>query len=630
MTELTTRPIVFHDLPLPDTVVITSPEQFILGFGGAGSLDVGSLCYLRRGSNQRNAPKDSIPVMLSSFCHLRARYVRALITLISDDFSHSGKKAGTLITTFHRFCCHFMAWTDSNGHSELFKDEESAHRALYEYIQHLKLKMTQNVISANYAAKLRQMSITVVGGLLGLELDRGQPVIKRRAQASENTVPPCEDSQSRTLALAEAMFNGLSDLVVNGKPYPFRLDMPKYLNWPENCLWVFPLNMWCIPPQRMFKHRGIDAYRAYDYTNGRLVSLEEIDRLYPGHHFRGSTINAQKRLTSANQNLRDYARLHVAVRAVNAFVMLFIANTGMNLVQAINLQWNDEFEYCAERQGFRTIKWRAGNKICHFEISTSFVHLFKRYLKLRRYLLDGMACDLLFFSLDEVKVKMPKKLGFYAIKKLYQRTLRHFDPEIPNISSREWRAAKCDWLIRNTDPSTAAKVLQNSEKTVLKHYAAGSKTSHRNEMGKFFSRIAEIVIDKKESAGSEVERAVGTCSEPGEPRHIKGPVQVILNCHDPEGCLFCDKFRVHVNERDTRKLLSCHYCLQRSSHLVTSEEQYQSMFVPIFQRIEEIVQEIRLRDEGMVARIESEIEAGDLDTFWANKLEMLVELELVI
>lgn len=243
MTEFVTRPITLFDLPLPDTVAIDSPERVVLRVGEAGSLDVGALCYLRRDRNQRKTSNDCIAVVMSSFCPSRAEHVRALITLISDEFSYSGKKPGTLCNTFRRFGAHFMAWADSSGHPDLFNDESSARRVLYEYVQYLKLKVAQNVISVNYASKLREMSINVVGGILALEgLDRGLPVIKRRAQASESTVPPCENSQSRILSLAEAMFNGLSDLVVNGKPYPFRLNMPKYLNWPEDCLWVFPLN----------------------------------------------------------------------------------------------------------------------------------------------------------------------------------------------------------------------------------------------------------------------------------------------------------------------------------------------------------------------------------------------------
>ena len=63
---------------------------------------------------------------------------------------------------------------------------------------------------------------------------------------------------------------------------------------------------------------------------------------------------------------------------------------------------------------------------------------------------------------------------------------------------------------------------------------------------------------------------------------------------------------------------------------MTSEDQYQRLLVPIFKRIGEIVEEIRARDGQMVAQIEQEIEEGELSAFWANKLEMLLELEWIV
>jgi hypothetical protein len=87
---------------------------------------------------------------------------------------------------------------------------------------------------------------------------------------------------------------------------------------------------------------------------------------------------------------------------------------------------------------------------------------------------------------------------------------------------------------------------------------------------------------------------------------------------------------VHADERDTRKLLSCRYCIQQTSHLAASEEQFQRLFNPILGRIQAILDEVDRREAGMVERVRREVEEeGELDPYWAGKLEMLMALELV-
>lgn len=301
----------------------------------------------------------------------------------------------------------------------------------------------------------------------------------------------------------------------------------------------------------------------------------------------------------------------------------------MNTAQVFDLTWNDKYEVGVERQGFRAIKWRAAGRECHFEISSSFLPNFKRYLKLREYLLNGTACDYLFFTtrrhFDPTPTKMPPcALGYFY------RTLQIIDPQLPKITPSQWRAAKSDWLISYTDPATTALILQNTEATVLKHYAEGSETKHLSEMSTFLNSVAETVVSKEQVYEHGIEGAVGICSSFGTPLPLKNDVPVTPDCRRPEGCLFCDKFKVHVDERDTRKLLSCRYCLQQTLHLASSEEQIIRLFTPLFDRIQSLLDEISRREEVMVARIIREVEEdGELDPFWASKLEMLASLEVI-
>ena len=51
---------------------------------------------------------------------------------------------------------------------------------------------------------------------------------------------------------------------------------------------------------------------------------------------------------------------------------------------------------------------------------------------------------------------------------------------------------------------------------------------------------------------------------------------------------------------------------------------------PHLERIEVLLKEIIQHDAAMVARIEQEVdEEGELDQYWASKLEMLLELGVI-
>jgi hypothetical protein len=194
----------------------------------------------------------------------------------------------------------------------------------------------------------------------------------------------------------------------------------------------------------------------------------------------------------------------------------------------------------------------------------------------------------------------------------------------------QWRAAKSDWLIRNTDIATTALVLQNSERTVAASYAAGSATGHLDEMTNFLDRVSAAVVRAGQPIENSTDRAVGTCTSVDKPNPIPGATTITPDCKEPEGCLFCDKFKVHADERDTRKLLSCQYCIRRTSSMFKSEEKFQQTVSPVLGRIQQLLDEIGRTDEPMVKRITHEVlEEGELDSYWASTMAMFIELGVV-
>ncbi|MBK0413127.1 hypothetical protein JD974_01790 [Chromobacterium haemolyticum] len=638
--KLSARPTVIYDLPLPKGTVIFRPESVILRFPNGKTADIGAICYLRREPAPKlrqklRKPSEGRQVDLSSLTAKRSERVRALIFHISDELMHSGLRAETVRSHTTRFVA-FMFWADANGYHDVLNCSEAARPAIQAYAMHIRERVTTNAISITSGAHQQSAVFGLLERFLEADnLTRGINLLRKNPVAVEVTVPPCEDAQAKVLSLCDALFDGLSSLVLEAKPYPYALALPKHLDYPNNTLWIFPTISWFMSPQMLIGRE--DRWRqnsGYNYREGRLSTLDEMQAMKSHLNDGGLTIgmlirNAKRQLQTANSNPRHTQRRHLGMVALNTFILMFLAQTGMNWAQVVNLTWEDEYDVSATHQVFRTIKWRAQGRKVSFELPVAFMPKFKRYLELRKYLLGGRPCNWLFFKLGTKGAGEPEQMKSGPLATY--RTLQRIDPDLPVVKPREWRAAKSDWLIRNTDPSTAALVLQNSERTVLASYAAGSETSHVEELSKFLDKVSETVVEKGKDIEGSVRRAIGICTAYESPHLTIERAPIKPDCKGQEGCLFCDKFRVHADETDTRKLISCRYCLRQTAPLAGSQESFQALLSPIFNRIESILAEVSRRDEALVIRVTKEVEEeGELDPYWARKFEMLMELGVVV
>lgn len=156
-----------------------------------------------------------------------------------------------------------------------------------------------------------------------------------------------------------------------------------------------------------------------------------------------------------------------------------------------------------------------------FEIQAVFLPVFKRYLLLRDYLLDGSNHEYLFLGFGPTDYSTPKQMGADVPCRFFQ-SLQKIDPNLPKVMPRGWRAAKSDWAICNTGLEITAQLRQNSEETVKNAYATGSDTKQQEEMTDFFEHISSIVLDKGQLVADGVDLASGVCSAPGKPKPVVG------------------------------------------------------------------------------------------------------------
>lgn len=629
------RPIKIIDLPLGSDYQIENPELIIIRFPNGKTADIGALCYMHRSPTPKNWRINKTRkcasarlVDLGTLNKERSVIIRDLIPYISDYLCHSGKRTETVRDLVTRFIA-FMYWADINEHYLVLNNVVEANSAISAYVNHLREKIKNNSLSISGAVSQQKAVIIFLEGHYEVDdLRRGVNLIRKKPIVGTLTIAPSEDTQARVLTLCNSLFDGLSNLFLNFKNYPYALKIPSYLNYPKNIIWIFPTIQWFKLPSTQSKR-----YNNFNYTDGRLTTPADLADISKDSSYTTLTslhaINStKKKLENANSDKHNTHRMHQGMNAQNFFILMFLAETGMNWAQLVNLTWSDDYQIAPSNQKFRAIKGRANNREVYFELPRAFIPKFKKFIEIRKYLLNGRDCPWLFFKLGNKGYGDPAQIK--SGPSATYSTLKRIDPDLISVMPREWRAAKSDWLIKNTDPATAAAVLQNSEKTILKHYAAGSETVHVSEMSNFLNKISKTVISNNEVIDGSIGRIIGICSKFGSPHQPNQEKNIKSDCASFEGCFFCDKYKVHADEKDARKLLSCRYCILQTAHLAETEEHFKTFMKPILNRINEILSEISSRDNQLISKLTKEIEEfGELDSYWSRKLEMLIDLELL-
>lgn len=640
--KLISRMTELHELPLPGKIEVLHPESVILRFNSDKSVDIGSICYRQRSEpgvvkiNVNGSSKAERLVEINSFDKKRCNFVARLIDYCSSAIKFGGKRPETVSSSINGVMT-FMDWSDSEGYEFSLQDINVCRNLVAAYIEYLRNRVRGGEIANNTAAQNQLFLLDVLSDIYSYDnLAHGLNLLQIKKHSCHSTQPPPEEDQGRVLALCQCLFEGLSDLVLNNQKYPHALRVPRTMGAKNDQLWIFPSKKWCMPPHELINRESLkQGFWAFDYENGMIAAPEDIwfrytinpERVKRTAPAKLSIRSARKDLEAANSDAKNRYRLNAALFAHNAFLVLFVANTGINWAPLRQLKWNENYEVGTERQGYRSIKFRSNGRKVSFEIQSIFLKTFKRFLDLRTYLLKDKSFDYLFFASGNF-VKDIHPLFTKTLSSIIE-SLQRLDPDMPSIMSRQWRAGKSDWLLRNTDPATTARILQNSEETVLRSYAEGSLTSQMEEMGCFFDQIQRAVINRGSKVRGSISSALGCCSSFGTPKQISSaPIQ--SDCHSPEGCLFCDKYKVHADEKDVRKLLSCKFCLQNSAQMASSEEQFQELFGPILKRIDQLLEEISRRESSLVSSVKKEVDKGELDSYWAGKYEMLMDLKLVV
>ncbi|AXI60081.1 hypothetical protein DLD99_06230 [Pseudomonas kribbensis] len=341
----------------------------------------------------------------------------------------------------------------------------------------------------------------------------------------------------------------------------------------------------------------------------------------------------RKRLALINSTLFCRERIILMQWAHDAYLVIFSAITGANEESIRNFTWDDSIDIKSSikkiRHKFRTIKYRAHGKEVEFELRANSISLFERFIELRKYILDGRQHRFLFLS-QSVQNEIGK-LRKSTIRIHSLRIQAQLYKDYPIISYKKWRANLGTVAFDESNIKAASAILQTSEKSIINSYSKGTIEKWEKDLHVYFNAFSETV---KKHHNSRVEiTAIGRCADAENPESLIQNAEFVPDCRSLEGCLHCSKFLIHCDEEDLRKILSMQYVIHQSMPTARTQEHFNIAFKATLDQIESIIKEISSIDEdkkNLIKRIQEDIfENENLTEYWQQKLELLIELDLI-
>ena len=521
----------------------------------------------------------------------------------------------------------FVVYNDRDGLAS-FKDFEEIITKVDEYkfhlIERVRLKEIRRRSASSYIANLKNILIEI----LPLEYHERLEKIKisKKHIETDITSAPSDEQLLQYFGISKDIFTQLSSFVLESKKFPIHLTVlnDKYALIPHG---NYPIsNIAKQPKLKTSTQYAWDLEKLQVRPISKIIKLAEIDRKILTERT-ASRVRKRvfRRLTSANTNEYHDLRFRLARLANEAFVILFIAATAMNTTQAGQLNWEtDKFETERKSAHFHTIKNRAKGKVVEFSIASTMTRHFRKYLELRQYLLRALGVESFPSLLIDFAGNTPRRVSS-KLRPDYNRKLNQFFDFGGSLNFLELRVSKAQRFAIQHGAFVASQAVQNSPKTLIKHYLRGNKAAAVEELTGFFSSYPEIL---KENNTETTQTTLGQCRTLNAPNPINENVPYKPDCFRPEGCLFCTKFAVHASRTALNKLLSFSYIinLTASNSFNKSEPELLAINTKIEHLVELICDTATIKASEL-KQIRHSIEVENImPKFWQYKFELLSDL----
>ncbi len=558
------------EFPFATLPTIFAPDRTILKLEQGQRINVFLWCYRERRTNGHLT--DFNP---SSFLEERAAVLPSVLKRLSKSFQFEGSASPHIKKCF-QVLSQFLVFCDSdehgNGYVRVLDDVEVALAALKKHHTYVRQLMQTQRIARTTAAVRDQIAIR----LLGLIHDRtfSDDVQPLGQVSGKGTEPPFERDVAQFLGAIQAIFDSAARLLpILGREQSAAKRVIRLSTASD----------------------AVEVEVPESFSDARLMELSCV-----------------------------------------AFAGLVIADSGANLsvIQRFEMS-EDLFSQLEtpERLNVNTkeIKLRAGGKPVPVNLTAITVTRFRTYLAIRALLIKTLRCldiEPLLVQCgyaDSTVPPTPKEIRALDAKFLVhlRNKMAVVGCILPGITLRQLRLFKSDHHTRNDGVAVSAAELGHSVATQLKNYGKSEETVAYSEMGGFF----EAVVSRVVAAGSEplTDIPPGRCRSHGcpEPEATNHPVEP--DCESPEGCLFCNHFRLHADEVDLRKAISLRYVVRKVEHVSDESPHARRIWLAVADRLDELIdRQQSLMPAETFERVIDDVERrGNLSRYWGIKLQEL-------
>ena len=387
----------------------------------------------------------------------------------------------------------FYIWLDANNHNIT---NASAAELFYKWIEHWihRITVVKSVTQMN-----AWRFVKPVDNLLSKILDVHLGLLRNTRLTPGTTMVLSTPKKSDKINLADAFNFGRALLdIADGLP-------------PEIVYGVLPIK---IPLQ--------DGNTLTEWCG--LRSPEIVECLIQPNKETPRILEARKNWEMEHSHRTRHAVINLRVEAE---LLIFISQTGMNLAQALKYP-RSEFRYQTyedEINVFRAYKGRRAGEV-EFRIFKEYSSIFKRYLN---WLGDIAPNDDRLFPLYHNN-NTPSNLNRHRFQAVESRL-----KPLGYVMFRPTalRSLKINWLLRRSlSPSLVAEMAQHTEQTLLRIY----EKPHHQIAALEITRFHEKIDPTNTAAGPGACLALNAV-----PVAMSGTVQISPqpDCINPAGCLFC-------------------------------------------------------------------------------------------
>ncbi len=623
---------------------ITEHERLMLVFKDKTAafsfktLDIGTLFFRKRGFYKTVTDDE-----LSASFDENRRYFLQCLTEYLMQMNGSDLSKGLFYYTSKLF----LDWVDNQRKIFYFFNKNSvigAYRRYSKYLvdRTLLTDTAEEYLAPNTAKQYQRNAAKLIAYVFDChEIDITTQAVQVQFQRYDIPVLPiAEQDHQKTYATLLNVFSEIHRIVVQEADFPAHFQSAD-----EEDFYFYSVFQHQVEKQHiqfdiqsyLSKYALIPAFSKMLADFGLTEDSEYRKRL------RENRNEALHKLQQRNESKRNLERERLASYGLAIGMLLFIAQTGANLDTAQQLQL-ESMEILPSIQGrrFSGTKSRAGGKTVYPEFGVQFEPVFRKILELRAWYIEEESCDFIFLQRNELHKFVP--IGHNKLQNM-KRFLQRIFPKIVWITPLQWRKHVSSQYVQLSDGDLLLEVekMGHSLDTARKNYVRTSFQDAGQQISQFFNelrgvavaktRIVERIVVQTIDVNADAQSLpVGACSiAMPQPEKALGFTEQAPtpNCQQFEHCLFCQHYAVHADDTDVRKLLSLKTLLGYVKQKATDLIKWESQFGVVIHRIDEVLTELSnayetLRDR--ILSIQEEVESGDLDAYWLNHFELLIDL----